>query len=258
MCLMTFNWLNHPDYKLILVANRDEFFDRPTAPIHHWDSGFYAGKDLRGGGTWMGIHPDGKFAAITNYRDIQNIRHDATTRGNLVKDFLEGNEDPFTYLQRVKPNMQDYDGFNLLVAQDDQMYYLSNYGKKIVEVKPGLHTLSNILMNSEWSKEKLAKDQLKDNIKSNRIGPDDLIALLKSEVILPDHLLPNTGATLVQERALSAQFVRLADYYGTVNTSALLWGHDGKVIMKERTYYYKEEAEDNLLLFNMNSVKQEL
>ncbi|HSJ69671.1 MAG TPA: NRDE family protein [Anditalea sp.] len=255
---MTFNWLKHPDYKLVLVANRDEFFDRPSAPIQYWESGFYGGKDLRGGGTWMGVNPDGKFAAITNYRDIKNIRHDATTRGNLVKDFLEGDEDPFTYLQRVQPNMGEYDGFNLIVAQDDHMYYLSNYGNKIIEVKPGLHTLSNILMDSDWSKEKLALDQLKENIKTNKLSPDELLGLLKSEDILPDHQLPNTGATLNQERALSAQFVRLADYYGTVNTTAILWGHDGKVIFKERTYYYKEEAEDNLILFNMNSVKQEL
>lgn len=258
MCLMTFNWLNHPDYKLVLVANRDEFFDRPSAPIHKWGSGFYAGKDLRGGGTWMGVNPDGKFAAITNYRDIQNIRHDATTRGNLVKDFLEGNEDPFTYLNRVKLNMHDYDGFNLLVAQDDQMFYLSNYGNEITEVKPGLHTLSNILMNSDWPKEKLAMDQLQKSIRSKKLYPDDLLGLLKNEDILTDALLPKTGATLVQERALSAQFVRLSDYYGTVNTTAILWGHDGRVIMKERTYYYKEEAEDNLILFKMNSVKQEL
>jgi len=258
MCLMTFNWLNHPDYKLILVANRDEFFDRPSAPINYWASGFYAGKDLRGGGTWMGIHPDGRFAAITNYRDIQNIRKNAITRGNLVKDFLEGNEDPYSYLEKVKINMQDYDGFNLLVAQDDRMFYLSNYGEEIIEVKPGYHTLSNILMDSTWPKEKLALDQLKKNIQSSSVSHDDLLGLLKSEEILPDNLLPNTGATLVQERALSAQFVRLADYYGTVNTTALLWGHDGKVILKERTYYYKEEAEDNLILFNMNSVKQEL
>jgi len=258
MCLMTFNWLNHSEFKLILVANRDEFFDRPSTPIQYWATGFYAGKDLRGGGTWMGIHPDGKFAAITNYRDIKNIKEGATTRGNLVKDFLEGNKDPYTYLQEIKQNMQDYDGFNLLVAQDDKMFYLSNYGIDITEVTPGMHSLSNILINSEWPKEKLASSQLEETIKSSRLEPDELLKLLKSEEILPDHLLPNTGATLSQERALSAQFVRLADYYGTVNTTALLWSHDGKVIFKERTYYYKEEAEDNLILFNMNSVKQEL
>jgi len=258
MCLMTFNWLNHPKYKLILVANRDEFFDRPSAPIQYWESGFYAGKDLRGGGTWMGIHPEGKFAAITNYRDIKNIRVDAATRGNLVKDFLEGNEDPFTYLKRIKDHMQDFDGFNLLVAQDDQMFYLSNYGTEIIEVTSGMHSLSNILIDSDWPKEKLASKQLVNTIQSDQLEPDDLLGLLKCEEILSDQNLPNTGATLIQERALSAQFVRLADYYGTVNTTALLWSHDGKVIMKERTYFYKEEAEDNLILFNMNSVKQEL
>jgi uncharacterized protein with NRDE domain len=258
MCLMTFNWLNHPEYKLILVANRDEFFDRPSAPIQYWESGFYAGKDLRGGGTWMGIHPDGKFAAITNYRDIKNIKEGATTRGNLVKDFLEGNDDPYTYLERIKEGMNEYDGFNLIVSQDDQMFYLSNYGKDIIEISPGMHSLSNILINSEWPKEKMAFQQLEDKINSSQLDPDDLLRLLKSEEILPDHLLPNTGATLAQERALSAQFVRLADYYGTVNTTAVLWSHDGKVVLKERSYFYKEEAEDNLILFNMNSVKQEL
>ncbi|WP_316932668.1 NRDE family protein [Anditalea andensis] len=255
---MTFNWLDHPVYKMILVANRDEFFDRPSKPIHYWDSGIYAGKDLRGGGTWLGIHPDGRFAAITNYRDINNIRKDAITRGNLVKDFLEGDDDPYTYLEHVFANMHQYDGFNLLVAKDDRMYYLSNYGKEIVKVNPGFHTLSNILMNSDWPKEKLGLTQLEENIASDRLKPDDLLALLKSDIILPDHLLPDTGATLEQERALSAQFVRLADYYGTVNTTALLWGHDGTVTLKERTYTLAESTEDNLINFIMNSVNQEL
>lgn len=258
MCLITFNWQDHPDYKLIIAANRDEFFDRPSAPIHFWESGFYGGKDLRGGGTWLGLHPNGRFAAITNYRDLHNVKIDPITRGNLVKDFLEGTDDPYTYLLKIEPYKHEYDGFNLLVANEEKMYYLSNYSDGILEITPGIHTLSNILIDSEWPKEKLAYQQAEDNIKYDRLQPDDLLGMLKDVDILPDELLPQTGATLVQERALSAQFVRLGDYYGTVNTSAVLWSHDGNVVFKERTYSELEPSEENLILFKMNMVKQEL
>lgn len=258
MCLITFNWLDHSQYKLIIVTNRDEFFDRPSAPLHMWDSGFYGGKDLRGGGTWMGMHPNGRFAAVTNYRDLYNLKKDPITRGHLVKDFLEGNEDPLTYLLNLKSHMHKYDGFNLLVAHEDKMFYLSNYGDGIIEISPGIHTLSNILIDSDWAKEQLAYRQLKESISQDRLQPDDLLGLLKDSETLPDELLPNTGATLVQERALSSQFVVLGDYYGTVNSSAILWSHDGKVVFKERTYSYLEPSEDNLVLFKMNTVNQEL
>ncbi|MBS9522565.1 NRDE family protein [Litoribacter ruber] len=249
MCLLTFNWLAHPEYRLILVGNRDEVFDRPSKPIHQWDSGFFGGKDLKSGGAWMGISPEGRFAAITNYRDFYNLKENPVSRGFLVKNFLEGSMSPFDYLTEISTKMDKYDGFNLLVADTEKMYYLSNYGEDIIEIEPGLHTLSNELLNSDWPKEQLAQEDLQELILLDKLHPTEMLDILKSEEIIPDEKLPDTGVTLIQERALSAQFVRLEDYYGTVNTTAILWGHDGSGLISEKFYVGKEEAENNTITF---------
>src|SRR5690606_28363733 len=124
MCLIAFNWMDHPAYRLILVGNRDEFFNRPTSSLHLWREGFYGGKDLKGGGTWMGFHPNGRFATLTNHRVAKNPRLDPISRGYLVKDFLESNLEPLEYLHQIQGRMHRYEGFNLLVAKGEQMGYL--------------------------------------------------------------------------------------------------------------------------------------
>src|SRR5690606_38255319 len=138
MCLISFNWKDHPIYQLILVGNRDEFYTRPTSSLHLWESGFYAGKDLKGGGTWMGFHPKGKFAALTNYRGVSPSIVNPVTRGHLAQDFLENNQDPVGYLKSIQKKMALYEGFNLLVAEGDQMAYLSNHRQEIEIVSPGI------------------------------------------------------------------------------------------------------------------------
>src|SRR5690554_6136973 len=127
MCLIAFNWADHPDYQLILVGNRDEFFQRPSASLHLWSEGFYAGKDLKAGGTWLGFHPNGRFAALTNYRTVDEPKLNPISRGHLVKDFLESSQEPLEYLYQIKEQMYQYEGFNLLVAEGEQMAYLSNF-----------------------------------------------------------------------------------------------------------------------------------
>lgn len=234
MCLISFNWLNHPVYKLILVANRDEFFDRPSSSLHLWPTGFYAGMDLRGGGTWMGIHPKGRFAALTNYRDPNIVKENPISRGKLVKEFLENEEEPFDYLHRIQEKMHRYNGFNLLVASGEKMGYLSNYRKGMEKVNPGLHGISNAYLDTPWPKVEMAKAGLKDLISKDEINVDALMDLLQSRSYAPDELLPKTGVSFEMERILSAQFIRKEDEYGTVNTSVILWKHDGRVIIKEK------------------------
>ncbi|MCH7408754.1 NRDE family protein [Belliella sp. DSM 111904] len=236
MCLITFNWKNHPKYKLILVANRDEFFQRPSAPLHKWESGFYAGKDLKAGGTWMGVHPNGRFAALTNYRDLKNLKKNPKTRGNLVKDFLEGGSSPFDFLKRVALEKDDYEGFNLLVGEGDSVFYFSNYKEGIEEIEPGTYGLSNALLDTPWTKLTLAKSKLRQSIANDMLDPVQLMQVVHSKKMDPEELLPDTGATLYQEKHLSAQFIKIDDYYGTVNTTVLLWGNDGKIEVFERTF----------------------
>lgn len=234
MCLIAFNWYQHPKYKLILVANRDEYYDRPTTSLHQWESGIIAGRDLKAGGTWMGFHPEGKFAALTNVRDMENDCKSALSRGDLVKDFLTGELDPYQYLKRVKKKQSEYNGFNIMVAEGAEMYVFSNYGQGITQVTPGLHGVSNALMDTPWPKVQTAKADLGGLLEKPSLAPDHLLDLLQSRTLAEMDQLPKTGLKPHLEQAVSAQFIAVEGYYGTVNTTAVLWQHDGKVFMTEK------------------------
>lgn len=257
MCLLAFNWNNHPKYKLILVANRDEFFERPTESLHQWEHGFYAGKDIRAGGTWLGIHPNGRFAALTNYRDLRNSMKYEKSRGDLVKDFLEGNLSPKIYLEKVEAEKDGYDGFNLLVGQGEDLFYFSNKGDGIQRLEFGLYGLSNALLETPWSKLLMAKEKLGQKIALQQFDPIGLREVVLSRAVESDEKLPSTGATLEQERLLSAQFINVGNYYGTINTTVLLWGHDGKVEMNEMRHFQAENrSEENAVSFHMLEQKE--
>ncbi len=256
MCLIAFNWKNHPEYKLILVANRDEFFVRPSEMLHRWESGLYAGRDLKAGGTWLGMHPDGRFAALTNYRDLKNPKSNPKTRGNLVKDFLEGHQNPGEYMLRIEKERDLYDGFNLIVGNTDQLVYFSNYGEEVQEIPRGLYGISNALLNTPWEKVELAKSCLTDLIRKDQLHPEDLISAVHSRSMEVEYLLPDTGATPEQEKKLSSQFVNVDDYYGTVNTTVLLWKHTGEVEIFEKTFNQVEKKQfENKANFKVKSKK---
>ncbi|MDN3669687.1 NRDE family protein [Echinicola jeungdonensis] len=234
MCLITFNWKGFPGYKLILVANRDEFFERPTQGLHQWPAGFFAGKDLKNGGTWMGFHPSGRFAAITNFRDLDHLKSNPISRGNLVKDFLEKEVDPLAYLKEVEKFQDRFDGFNLLVGSGEHLFYMSNYKKGIEEVKPGIHGLSNALLDDPWPKVKKAKSDLAHISSKGEFTLNQLMAIHQSEKKEPFELLPYTGIPKEMEQALSARFIRYGGEYGTVNISVLCWKENGEVILLEK------------------------
>ncbi len=234
MCLIAFNWQNHPVYKLVLVANRDEYYQRPSSPLHLWEEGFYAGRDLKGGGTWMGMHPNGRFAALTNYRDMSNEKERVLSRGELVVDFLKGDMIPADYLANLQQRKNEFNGFSLLVSDGNDMHYLSNYQEDIQEVIPGSHGLSNALLNTPWPKVQRAKSELSDYLRQTQMPEiGSLVGLLQSTTAAPMDLLPVTGLSPVLRTSVSAQFVAVDDYYGTVNTMAVLWGHNGEVLIRE-------------------------
>lgn len=235
MCLVAFSWKNHSEFPLIISANRDEFFDRPTQSLHQWNSGIIAGKDLRGGGTWMGFHPNGKWALLTNYRDFNRPQRGEISRGKLVQNFLEGIENPKKYLEGILKNKDRYEGFNLLVSDGEKLFYLSNYKNEIEDIHPGIHGLSNGLMNDPWPKVELAKTQLFDVI-SEKISDEKLLNILKSTKTHPMEKLPKTGASEQMEIGLSAQLIRLPPNYGTVSASVVLRNRHGNTTITERTF----------------------
>ncbi|RAI86993.1 NRDE family protein [Algoriphagus yeomjeoni] len=244
MCLVAFSWKNNPKFPLIISANRDEFFDRPSEKIHLWKSGFYAGKDLRSGGTWMGFHPNGRWSLLTNYRDFSNPRSPKISRGKLVQDWLETNITPEEYLKGIQENQNLYDGFNLLVSDGHKLFYLSNYAPEVLELKPGIYGLSNGLLHDPWPKVELAKTQLKQ-LTQTAFSTADLLSILKSTETYPKEKLPDTGVPLEMETSLSAQLIRMSGNYGTVSASAVVQHTSGLVQLKQRSYQWNPELYDD-------------
>lgn len=245
MCLVAFSWKSHPEHPLIISANRDEFFDRPTQAMHLWESGFYAGKDLRSGGTWMGFHPNGRWSLLTNFRDLNNPKKAQISRGKLVQEWLESLISPEEYLQRIQTFKDNYDGFNLLVSDGEKLFYLSNYTTEILEVKPGIYGLSNALLDDPWPKVVLAKQQLAELTDSN-FSTTDLLTVLKSKKTYAAEKLPKTGIPLDMETSLSAQLIRMSGYYGTVSAAAVVQHASGLVQLKQRTYQWNPEQYSDL------------
>ncbi len=229
MCLIAFAYQVHPRFPFILAANRDEFLDRPAAPAHFWDDAphILAGRDLRAGGTWLGITRSGRFAAITNYRDLRRAPVGGPSRGQLVRAALETDIDPEA--TRV------FEGFNLLYGPLGALRYLNNIQPAEIALKPGIHGLSNHFLDTPWPKVEQAKTEMHRLV----AGDDDvlvagLFALLADETRAPDHGLPDTGLQLAQERAASSIFIR-SPGYGTRCSTVVLVDAAGQVHFEERT-----------------------
>jgi len=255
MCLIVFDWQpeagpsasNRP--MLTLAANRDEFYSRETQPMHWWKDapGMLAGRDLTGGGTWLGVTRDGRFAALTNYRAPTEVRPGAPTRGTLVSNFLSGEiAAPLAYLDDVARNGHLYNGFNLIVG-DFTRRELAWYGNRAdappARLEAGIHGLSNSLLNTPWPKLVAQRDALRDLVHTgDRVQPslDLLIGTMRNPHIADDALLPSTGLSLERERVLSAAFIE-SDGYGTRSTTALRVSSAGD----QRQLQMKEFSDDD-------------
>ncbi len=239
MCLILIAYKTHPKYQLILAANRDEFYQRPTLPLGYWveQPSILAGKDLKGNGTWLGVTRTGRFAAITNYRDPANIQTDAPSRGLLITDYLSDERlSPKAYLKRILPNCRRYNGFNLLVGNLQEIFYLSNHTASIENVPPGIHGLSNHLLNSPWPKVQRGKQKLSRLVSTaSNVNPDQLFTMLRDTSVPEDAQLPDTGVGIAWERTLAPMFIHSPNY-GTRSSSAILVEYSGRIHFSERSY----------------------
>lgn len=241
MCLILVAWQAHPEYPLVVAANRDEFFKRPTAPASFWRGGkVLAGRDLEAGGTWMGTTVDGRFAALTNFRAPELHRDGAASRGQLVADFLRGDEAPIAWLDKHGRDAARYNPFNLLVGDRQTLACLSNTDGKVRELVPGVYGLSNHLLDTPWPKLSAAKSSLSRALEAL---PDDrpLFDLLRDDSIHPDDTLPRTGVSLEWERLLSAAFVK-APGYGTRSSTVLIVSRGGTPVFDEQTWLKDGQA----------------
>ena len=235
MCLILFSYKQHQEYTLILAANRDEFYARPTSPATHWPEGIIAGKDLKAGGTWMGIHPDGRYGMVTNYRDPTSERPRGVSRGKVVVDYFSHNGNPDIYLQELHTQADQYNGYNTLLGDSESLWYYSNKEQNIKEVPPGTYGLSNHLLDTPWPKVVLGKELLDEVIREPSLNVEGLFSILKNDTMAPDSQLPETGVPLEWERTLSAMFIR-SEGYGTRCSSVLTVKKSGDIAFHERTY----------------------
>lgn len=237
MCLIAFSYKVHPAYPLIIVANRDEFYDRPTAAAHFWEdeSDILAGRDLRQQGSWMGLSKSGRFAAITNYRDPRLPETGQLSRGEIVRLFLTSTESTDSFIQSLRSKRDLYGGFNVLLYDGEDMHHYNNIYDEHRLVESGIHGVSNATFNTPWPKVEAAKHILEKTTDKDKIEVNSLIPLLANDEIAQDEVLPNTGVGIHLERSLSAQFVKIPNY-GTRCSTAIVYHNNGEIDFLERTY----------------------
>ncbi len=275
MCLIVVAWQAHPDFPLVVAANRDEFYERPTQDAEPWPEAphIIAGRDLQAGGTWMGISTTGRFAAITNVRE-PGVPKGELSRGALTRDFLLGDQSAETFLAGIDNSR--YSGYNLLLSDGRELWYQSN--RHGLEMKTPLMKAKPVSLSPAPSPAASGRGEirapLRDSHKacdggSRRLQPgiyavsnhlldtpwpklvsarsrfaealpklperEDLFAILADDEIVPDEDLPNTGVPLDWERLLSAIFVK-SDDYGTRASTVLACDKHGSVSLEERRF----------------------
>ena len=236
MCLILLAWQVHPDYPLVVAANRDEFYSRPATPAGFWAElpGILAGRDLESGGTWLGVSRRKRFAALTNYREGGPPLANAPSRGALVTGFLNNDGDPAAYLETLKGCGARYNGFNLLFGDCHRLGYYTNRQAAPAWLAPGVYGLSNHLLDTPWPKLAEAKASFNRALaKLPDLAP--FFELLADREIVADTFLPQSGVSLEWERILSAIFVASPDY-GTRASTVLTINHQGWVALAERSF----------------------
>lgn len=238
MCLILFANNAHPEYPLVFAGNRDEFFDRPTAPAGPWDEAPHvlAGRDLKAGGTWLGITRQGHWATVTNVRDERPYRDDAPSRGRLVAEYLKEEPAPEAYLQRVQAEADRYNGFNVLVGTPEETFYFSNRDGPPRPVEPGVHGMSNAQLDDPWPKVERGTSRLDALLQEESVSPEALLDTLNDRRPAPDDALPETGVGLDTERMLSPPFIDGDESYGTRASTVVLVHRSGRVRFVERSF----------------------
>lgn len=244
MCLILFAWRSHPQHKLLVAANRDEFYARPAAAAHFWEDAphILAGRDLQQGGSWLGVTQHGRFAAITNIRK-PGAPVGSQSRGLLVRRFLESDATPEQFLQQLRPSLPDYSPFNLLLGDGERLHYGNSAGHSR-ELQPGIYGLSNAMLDTPWPKVVEGKQALLGLITAGS-GVEQFFELLADRREADETELPDTGIGRELEKQLSARFIHF-DSYGTRCSTVLTQSHDGEICFLEKQFDQKGRAENTL------------
>ncbi len=239
MCVIYLAYQVYPDFPLILLANRDEFYDRPTQAAQFWEDfpEIFAGRDLIGGGTWLGVSRAGKFAAVTNYRDPLAPKG-SLSRGLLTADYLKTEEPAEEYLKKIRRNAGNYSGFNLLLgeinARRNEIFYYSNRAGDVRRLESGIYGLSNHLLDTPWRKVEKGKRFLAENI-NGKVSKKEFFKFMHDKTLADDAELPDTGIGFEREKRLSAIFIR-TPVYGTRCSTVLTFDKDFKFDLEEKVF----------------------
>ena len=254
MCVVFLALETHPRWRVVLAANRDETYARPTAPAGPWPecSGVIAGRDLTAGGTWLGATHDGRWTVVTNVRDIPAHRDSARSRGALPAEFLCGDADAQAYARQSFRDRAQYNPFNLLLADREAVWYVSTHRAEPETLAPGIYGLSNATLGVPWPKVSRGRAALAGLVSEDDIAPDDLFAVLRDAEPAPDEQLPETGVGLALERTLSSIFISSPDY-GTRASSVLLLDREGGGLFVERTTTPGASATERTFTLHPNS-----
>lgn len=244
MCLIFFAYRSHPKYKMILAGNRDEFTDRPAAKLSKWD-GIYGGRDLKSGGTWLGITGSGKFCAITNIRSIYQ-NPNAPSRGEIVTNFLKGDDSPDQYLIKLSKESEIYNGFNLILGDSESCFHFNNKKGEINRLEPGIYGVSNADLNTPWPKLRNGRKEFEKAVQSELFKEEDYYKLLSAREKPDVSELPDTGVGPEWERILSPIFID-SPSYGT-RCSSVVTMDDFSLNFYERTFDKGKEEDIHISL----------
>lgn len=258
MCILFIAVNQHPDYPLIIAANRDEFHQRPTSVSNFWHDhrNILAGRDLSAGGTWMGINRSGKIAALTNVRAPGQERPAAITRGELVSNFLREHYSEQDYLQQLQESHMNYNGYNLLFGSVDHLWVYNNFDNTVFQLGNGVYGLSNANLDSPWPKIHAGKTALAEYCQhANKLSHEHLFTLLNNTQTASDETLPQTGVPIEWERMLSSIFIQ-SKQYGTRSSTILLINSQNHCYWEERTYNPAAEITNTQVIeFDLESAK---
>lgn len=236
MCLVVFAYKTHPQYRLVLAANRDELHQRPSREMGWWPDQpeILAGRDLQAGGTWLAAHRSGRFATVTNYRDHQEApRRGLRSRGELVSQFVSGRASAMRFNASI--DGQQYAGFNLLSADNDGLSYVSNRGDAVTALDCGVYGISNASLDTPWHKLLRTRTALTELIADQKINESELFRIMSDRLPAPVAEIESDHLPFAKARAFTAPFILSGDY-GTRCTTILLWDNNGKVTLSEKRF----------------------
>jgi len=234
MCLIILAIDQHPDYPVIMLSNRDEFYYRPAAPMHWWtDQDILAGQDIQAGGTWLAIGKNKQMAAVTNYRDLQRNDPNAPSRGQIPVDFVNNATDTPSFITAHREIWSGMNGFNALFYDGQTFYWYSNISDEAVKLTPGIYGISNAQLDTPWPKVLAGKQRLQAAIQNNDLTPELLVAIMADTHPYDEERLPDTGVGLEMERMLSPICI-VSPVYGSRVTTIITRNTQGVLNVLEK------------------------